>query len=187
MSVCVFLNVESEKLSIVKLPTASKREAFVKNIQKIIPSEKQDEVRAIVENIKSQNPNIVDMVSDFSVPLLMIEDEGEIVAFEESYLLDYIIIDESDIIKNATLTFDEFSIDIKEQIGYIDISKSNKMFVKSKDEGASLFSENDLTATVIEHGYGEYKSNNVAKKLANGIAEIIRDESEDILKIIDSI
>ena len=180
-------NVESEKLSIVKLPTASKREAFVKNLQKIVPSEKQDEVRAIVDNIQSQNPNIVDMVSDFSVPLLMIEDEGEVIAFEESYLLDYVSIDESDIIKNATLTFDEFSIDIKEKIGYIDISKSNKMFVKSKDDGASLFPDENLTATVIEHGYGEYKSNTVAKKLANSIAKIIRDESEDILKIIDSV
>jgi len=179
-------NVETKKLSIVKLPTASKREAFVKSIQKIVPSEKQDEVKQIVEEIQSQNPNVVDMISDFSVPYLMVEDDGEIIAFEESYLLEYITIEEQDIIGNATLTLDEFSIDIKEHIGYIDISKDNRMYVKSQDEGASLFLDDELSATVIEHGYGEYKSNGIAKKLATGIAKIIRDENEDILKIMTS-
>jgi len=179
-------NTETEKLSIVKLPTASKREAFIKNIQKIVPTEKQDDVKQIVEEIQSQNPNVVDMISDFSVPYLMIEDEGEVIAFEESYLLDYITIDELDIIENAKLTLDEFSIDITEHIGYIDISKDNRMFVKSRDENDSLFSDDELSATVIEHTYGEYKSNNIAKKLATGIAKIIRDENEEILKIVTS-
>jgi len=179
-------NSETEKLSIVKLPMASKREAFVRSIQKIVPEDKQDEVQEIVESIQSLNPNVLDMISDFSLPYLMVEDEGEFTTFEESYLLDYISINEADIIKNARLTLDDFRVDIKEYIGLIDISKDNKMLVESKDRGVSLFPDEDLTATVIEHGYGEFKSNTVAKKLATDIAKIIRDENDTILKIISS-
>lgn len=179
-------NTKTEKLSIVKIPTPSKREAFIKTIQKIVPANKQDEVKKIVEEIQSQNSKIVDMISDFSVPYLMIEDEGEVSLFEESYLYEYMTIDESDIIKNSKLTVDEFNIDITEHIGVIDIV-NNKMKINSQKEiEHSLFKQENLSSMVNEHKLGEYKNNALAKRLSITIAKIIRDENEEVLKVISS-
>ena len=179
-------NRETEKLTIVKLPTRSKRESFVRSLQSVVPVEKQEEVKKIVDEIQSLNSSVVDMVSDFSLPLLSIEEEGELLAFEESYILDYVSIDESDIIKHASLSLDEFSIELTEHIGVIDISKDNRMYVQSLDEGASLFNDEEVSATMVEHKHGAYKSDREAHKLAVGIAKIIYDENSDILKIITS-
>ncbi|PHS31982.1 MAG: hypothetical protein COA92_07335 [Sulfurovum sp.] len=179
-------NSETKKMTIVKLPTRSKRESFVKTLQSMVPVEKRKEVKQIVEVIQNLNLAIVDMVSDFTVPLLSVEEEGELLAFEESYILDYISIDESDIIKNASLSIDEFDIDLKEHIGVIDISKDNRMYVQSLDEGASLFNDEEVSATVVDHSHGAYKSNTVAHKLSTSIAKIIHDENSDILKVLTS-
>jgi len=187
-SVAPYVNYNSEtgNLTVVKLPTRSKRESFVKALQKIVPSQKQEEVKKIVDEIGSLNPAIVDMVSDFSLPYLMIEEEGELIAFEESYILEFISINTSDIIKNAILSLDEFSIELQEHIGVIDIADDNRVYVKSLDAGTSLFNDDEVTATIVEHKYGGYQSNMVAKKLSTSIAKIIRTEASDILKILDS-
>jgi len=179
-------NAESEKLTIMKFPTKSKIDIFVSNIQKAIPQEKAVEVQQIVENRKKLNLNVLDMVQDFSLPLLMIEDEGELVAFEESYLLEYMNIETSDIIANARLTLDEFDIDIKEHIGKIDISSNNRIRVEPLDKGASLFPDDELGATMVEHKYGEFQQNIVAKKLATSIAKLINSENSTVLQAIDS-
>ena len=57
------------------------------------------------------------------------------------------------------------------------------MFVQSLDEGTSLFNDEEVSATVVDHTYGAYKSNTEAKKLSTGIAKIIHDENGDILKV----
>jgi len=179
-------NKDTGNLTIVKFPTKSKIDAFVANVQKALPKEKANEVKTIVENRKNLNPKVLDRVQDFSLPLLMIEDEGELVVFEESYLLEYICIETSDIIANARLTLDEFDIDLKEHIAKIDISKDNRMFVQSLDEGVSLFEDDEVGATVVEHKFGEFQQNVVAKKLATSIAKLINLENSMILQAIDS-
>lgn len=179
-------NSESGKLTILKFPSKSKIDAFVSNLQQAIPKEKAKEVQKIVENRKNLNREVLDMVQDFSLPILMIEDEGELVVFEESYLLEYINIEISDIIAHAKLTLDEFDIDLKEHIGKIDISSDNRMYIKSLDKGSSLFSDDELGATVVEHKYGEFQQSIVAKKLATSIAKLINLENSTILQAIDS-
>lgn len=179
-------NTDTGNLSIVKFPTKSKIDAFISNIQKAIPQEKADEIQEIVENRKNLNPRVLDRVQDFSLPLLSILDEGELVAFEESYILEYIDIETSDIIANATLTLDEFNIDLKEHTTKIDISDDNRMFVQSLEEGVSLFKDDELSATIVEHKYGEFQQDVLAKSLATSIAKLISLENSTILQAIDS-
>jgi len=180
-------NSETGNLTVVKLPTRSKREGFVKALQKIVPSEKE-KIQKIVDDISSLNPTVLDRVSDFSLPYLMMEDEDELVVFEESTILEYITIDTSDIVDNAFLTEDEFSVDLKEHIGKIDISDTNnRMVFDSGEDESSLFSNDTMTATIIEHQYGSYKSNTVIKKLTGSIAKLIAKENSNVLKVLDSI
>ena len=84
------------------------------------------------------------------------------------------------------MTLDEFDIDLKEHVGVIDISKNNRMYVQDLNKGASLFNNEEISVREIEHKYGEYKGNTIAKKLSTSIAKIIRDENSDILKILTS-
>ncbi len=180
-------NTQSGKLTIMKFPSNSKIEAFVSNLQKAIPKEKAKEVEQIVESRKKLNPNVLGKIQDFSLPLLMIEDEGELIEFEESYLLEYMNIKTSDIINHAKLNINEFNINIKEHIGKIDISnKDSRMYVESLDKGTSLFTDDELGATMIEHKYGEFQQSVLAKKLATRIAKLINLENSTILQAIDS-
>lgn len=181
-------NTQTKKLTIIKMPTASKREAFVKNIQNIIPIEKHEEIVEIVKELESLNSEKLGFIEDIELPKLLIIDDDEIVEFEESLILEYIDISEKELIQNSILTLDEFDINLNEHIGKIDITKNNKVSVKEIGRQNNLFDagENSYVSDVIN----EYKVNanekkNIAKLSVN-TSKIIRDENSDILKILNS-
>jgi type III restriction enzyme len=181
-------NTQTKKLTIIKMPTASKREAFIKNIQNIVPIEKHEEIVEIVKQLESLNSEKLGFIEDIELPKLLIIDDDEIVEFEESLILEYIDISEKELIQNSILTLDEFDINLNEHIGKIDITKNNKVSVKEITEQNNLFDagENSYVSDVIN----EYKVNidekkNIAKLSVN-ISKIIRDENSDILKILNS-
>ena len=181
-------NAQTKKLTIVKMPTASKREAFVKNIQNIVPVEKHEEVANIVKQLESLNSEKLGFIEDIELPKLLVVDDDEFVEFEESLILEYIDINEKELIQNSILTLDEFDINLHEHIGKIDITKNNKVSVKEVTKQNNLFDagENSYVSDVIN----EYKVNSNEKKniakLSVNISKIIRDENSDILKILNS-
>lgn len=181
-------NTKTKKLTIVKMPTASKREAFVKNIQKIVPLEKHEEVENIVKELESLSSENLGFIEDIELPKLLVVEDDEVVEFEESLILEYIDISEKELIQNSILTRDEFDITLNEHIGKIDITQSNKVLVKEVTQEYSLFDkdENSYVSDVIN----EYKvdvddKKNIAKLSVN-ISKIIRDENSDVLKILSS-
>jgi type III restriction enzyme len=179
-------NRETGNLTIVKFPSPSKREAFSKTLKSIVPSEKHEEIDAIMKSVEKLNPELLDKVSDFSLHYLMMEDEGELVRFEESAILEYISIETADIIANASLSQEEFNIDLKEQVGKIDISaRTNQVTHETINDEASLFKD-EPTNSIMEHQYGGYKSNAIAKKLGIEIAKLIVKEDNSVLKVLDS-
>ncbi len=179
-------NAETGKVSVIAMPTASKREAFKRNLKKMLPPKQAEELIEAVDKLEELNPKLLGKVEDFALPLLSIEDEGYIVPFEESAVLEFIDVSENDIIQNANLTLDEFDIDLKERVGIIDISTSNKIVKDRLDVQETLFPTSEVREGTEEHKYGSFKSNEAAKKLATSIAKIIRDENEEILQVYGS-
>jgi len=179
-------NNESGKVSIVAMPTAAKREAFKRNLKKMLPAEQAEELIKSVDKLEALNPELLGKVEDLTLPRLLIEDEGYLVPFEESAVLEFIDVSEDDIVQNANLTLDEFDIDLKERVGVIDISTSNKIVKNRLDMKDTLFPASEVNEDVDEHKYGSFKGNAVAKKLATSIAKIIRDENEEILQVYGS-
>jgi type III restriction enzyme len=181
-------NTDTKELTILKMPIASKREAFIKNIQKIVPNNKKDEVEKIVRDLEKLNSDKLDLITDIVLPKLLINEDGEDIEFEESLILEYIDITDKELIQNSTLTLDEFNVNIDEHIGQIDITKNNKLSIKEVTIQHSLFDEqeNNYVSDVInEYGIKVNNKSNIAK-LAVSISKIIRDENSDILKIIST-
>jgi len=179
-------NSDTGKVSVVAMPTASKRKAFKENLKKLLPEEKAQELIRTVDELEKSNDTLLGKVEDFAVPSLLIEDDGYVVPFEESAVLEFIDVSEADIIENATLTEDEFDIDLVERTAIIDISANSKIVKERLDVQETLFGADDIQEDVTEHKYGSYKGNAVAKKLATSIAKLIRDENEEILQIYGS-
>lgn len=184
-------NNETKELTIIKMPTASKRESFIKNVQKIVPDNKKDEVEKIVRDLESLNSDKLDLITDIVLPRLLINEEGEDVEFEESLILEYIDITDKELIQNSSLTLDEFNVNIDKHIGQIDITKNNKLSIKEVTIQNSLFDtqENSYVSDVINE-YGIKVDDNLIRvniaKLSVTISKIIRDDNSDILKIISS-
>jgi len=80
---------------------------------------------------------------------------------------------------------DKLDIELKESVGVIDISNSNKIVKDRLDVEDTLFPATEVNEEV-EHKFGSFKGNEVAKKLATSIAKIIRDENEEILQVYGS-
>jgi len=179
-------NSETGKVSIVAMPTASKREAFKTNLKKMLPETQAKEMVEAVDKLETLNPELLGKVEDFALPYLSIEDEGYVVPFEESAVLEFIDVSEDDIIQNATLTVDEFDIDLVERSAIIDISDNSRIIKERIDVKESLFDTGEVNEKIVEHKYGTYQGNTVAKKLATSIAKLIRDENEEILQIYGS-
>jgi len=181
-------NVENKILTIMKIPTVSKRNSFVKSIQKVIPQKNNEQVIKIVKDLEKLNSKELALIEDVELPKLLVKDEGEIVEFEESLILEYIDIGEKELIQNSILTLDEFNVDLNEHIAKIDITKNNKIDIKEITQQHTLFDkeENNYIAEVIN----EYKVNTDEKKniakLSVSISKLIRDENSDILKILSS-
>jgi len=181
-------NTDTKELTIIKMPTSSKREAFIKNIQKIVPDNKKDEVEKIVRDLEKLNNDKLDSITDIVLPRLLINEDGEDIEFEESLILEYIDITDKELIQNSTLTLDEFNVNVHEHIGQIDITKNNKLSIKEVTTQNSLFDEqeNNYVSDVInEYGIKIDDKSNIAKLSVN-ISKIIRDENSDILKIIST-
>jgi len=179
-------NEETGNVSIIAMPTASKREAFKKNIAKMIPKKQAEELIESVNNMEELNPILRGKVEDLTIPCLLVKDEGELVEFEESVILEFIEVSTSDIIENAKLTLDEFDIDLKEEVGMIDISSNNKIIKERVDVPQSLFPASEVNDEVEAHKYGSSQADNVAQKLSKSIAKIIRIEHEEILQVYGS-
>ena len=179
-------NSETGKVSIVAMPTASQREVFKTNLTKMLPEAQAKEMIEAVDKLETLNPELLGKVEDFALPYLSIEDEGLVVPFEESAVLEFIDVNENDIIQNATLTEDEFDIDLIERSVLIDISDNSKIIKERIDVQESLFGTGEVNEETVEHKYGAYQGNVVAKKLATSIAKLIRDENEEILQIYGS-
>lgn len=178
-------NSETGKVSIVAMPTASKREVFKTHLKKMLPDAQATELIKAVDALEASNPELLGKVEDFDLPYLAIEDEGYVVPFEESAVLEFISVSEDDIIQNARLTEDEFDIDLIERSVLIDISDNSKIIKERIDVNESLFGTGEIKEE-LEHKYGSYQGNVVAKKLATSIAKLIRDENEEVLQIYGS-
>ena len=176
-------NSESGKVSIVAMPTPAKREAFKSQLKEMLPTQQAKELIESVDKLEELNPTLLGKVEDLTLPYLLIEDEGLVVPFEESAVLEFIAVSEDDIIQNAKLTLDEFDIDLKERVGVIDISDNNKIIKDRIDRTDTLFPASEVNEETAEHKYGSFQGNTIAKKLATTIAKIIRDENEEILQI----
>ena len=148
-------NTDTKELTIIKMPTSSKREAFIKNIQKIVPDNKKDEVEKIVRDLEKLNNDKLDSITDIVLLRLLINEDGEDIEFEESLILEYIDITDKELIQNSTLTLDEFNVNVHEHIGQIDITKNNKLSIKEVTTQNSLFDEqeNNYVSDVINE-YG---------------------------------
>ncbi len=179
-------NSETGKVSIVAMPTASKRPAFKTHLKKMLPAKQAQELVKMVDEMEELSPTLLGKVEDLTVPYLLIEDDGYVMPFEESSVLEFIDVSEDNIVQNAHLTLDEFDIDLKERVGVIDISTGNKIITDRLDRADTLFPVSELNEGTAEHKYESYKGNTLAKKLANDIAKIIRDENEEILQIYGS-
>ena len=179
-------NSETGKVSIVAMPTASKREVFKTNIKKMLPEAQATELIKTVDALETSNPELLGKVEDFDLPYLAIEDEGYVVPFEESAVLEFINVSDNDIIQNATLSEDEFDIDLIERSVLIDISKNSKIIKERIDVQESLFGTGEVNDETAEYKYGTHQGDAVAKRLATSIAKLIRDENEEILQIYGS-
>jgi len=181
-------NEEKEELTITKMPTSSKREAFIKSVQKIVSKDKKDEIERIIRDLEKQNSDKLDSITDIELPKLLINDNGDTVEFEESLILEYIDITDKELIQNSILTLDEFNVDLHEHLGKIDITKDNKLSLKEVTPQNTLFDieENNYVKDVInEYGLKVDDKATIAKLSVN-ISKIIRDENSDILKILGS-
>jgi len=183
-------NVKSKVLTIMKMPTASKRDAFVKKIQKIIPVERHEEVVKIVKDLESLSVEKLAFVEDIELPKLLVQSNDEIVEFEESVFLEYIQISEKELIKNSALSIDEFDIDLLEHIGKIDITKNNKLIIEDVDygigQGSFDYADNDYISDVINEYKVDVNDKQDIAKLSVNISKIIRDENSDIVKMLGS-
>lgn len=185
-------NNDTKELTIIKMPTSSKREAFIKSLSKAVPdNNKKSEIEQKVRDLEKLSDDKLDMLTDIILPRLLIIEDGEEIEFEESLILEHIDITEQELIKNSILTLDEFHININEHIGQIDITKNNKLSIKEVTQQNSLFDEqeNSYVSDVINE-YGMKKDDNLIRaniaKLSVSISKIIRDENSDIVKILGS-
>ena len=181
-------NEEKEELTIIKMPTSSKREGFIKSVQKIVPEDKKNEVEKIIRDLEKQNIDKLDSITDVELPKLLINDNGDIVEFEESLILEYIDITDNELIQNSILTIDEFNVDLHEHLAKIDMTKDNKVLVKEVTPENTLFDmeENNYVRDVINEYGLKVDDKAIIAKLSVSISKIIRDENSDILKILSS-
>ena len=181
------INTKTNNISIVNIPTKSKRPKFIKDLKAVTPEHTHKKIEEIFEKINLQN-NSLAKVTDIELPKLLINDDGDILEFEEGIILDYIDISDEDLIDNATLNIDEFSINANEHLVIIDI-ENNKVRNKEIDtDTPSLFEEeeNDEMTKIMHKHNIEIINPELTAKLSNTISRIIINENRDILNLLDS-
>ena len=181
------INTQTKNLSIVQLPTKSKRDKFFQDLKSVTPIEVHKKIDEIKEKIQNLSSDKITILSDIELPKLMIKDDGETYDFEESIILDYIDISDKELILNSTLNLDEFNIELNEHLGIIDVENNKIRNKELTNQELSLFDdlENEEMKTIINKHKINMNMQEVSK-LSISIAKIIVDENRDILKIIDS-
>ena len=182
------INTTTNKVSIVGLPTKSKREKFKKDLKEAMPKSSHAELEKVLEKIEDFSSTKEGIISDIELPKLMIEEDGEIVEFEESIILDYIEIEDKDLIQNAILNESEFNIDLNEHLGIIDIENNKLKKREVTAEQQSLFDdeENEEVTKVLNEHIIHNDSKKAIRKLSVTIAKIAVDRNSDILRVLDS-
>lgn len=182
------INTQTKNLSIVTVPIKSKREKFKSDLKKVLPVEAHAQVDEILAKIESLSDDRLEIVSDLELPKLMIEDDGEIVEFEESLILEYIDITDKDLIKEANLSLTEFDIELNEHLGIIDVENNKLKKREITSEQGELDFENDhkkIESILNEHTM-DSDNKELITKLVVSTSKIIVNENKDILKILDS-
>ena len=183
-----YINTETKKLSIVTVPTKSKREKFKADLKKVLPVESHTQIDEILAKIESLSDDRLEMVSDIELPKLMIEDDGEVVEFEESLILEYIDITDKDLIKEANLSLTEFDIELNEHDGIIDVvnNKLIKKEITAQQTEIDYDNDNKKIESILNEHTIDSDNKELIAKLVISISKIIVDENKDILKILDS-
>lgn len=182
------INTQTNKISIIGLPTKSKRPQFKKDLKKAMPEIYHKELDAILEKMEDFSSDKDGIISDIELPKLMIEDDGEIREFEESIIFDYIEIDDKDLLKNAILTESEFNIELNEHLGIIDIEndKLRKREVTAEQQSLFDIQENEDVKKVLNEHIMNSENKETIAKLSVSIAKIVVDENRDILRVLES-
>lgn len=183
----ISINVETNNISFVNIPTKAKRPQFIKEIKAKTPESTHKMIDEIFEKINQQNDSLV-KVTDIELPKLLIEDDGDISIFEDGIILDYIDISDKELMENASLNIDEFSININEHLVIIDIENEKIRNKEIDTHNPSLFDEEDneeMTKIINEHNI-EINNPNFISKLSNSIYNIIIGEYKDIHQLLNS-
>lgn len=182
------INTQTNKVSIIGLPTKSKREQFKKDLKKAMPETYHKELDSILEKMEDFSSDKDGIISDIELPKLMIEDDGEIREFIEDVIFEYIEIDDKDLLKNAVLSESEFNIDLNEHLGIIDIEndKLRKREVTAEQQSLFDIQENEDVKKVLNEHIMNSENKEAIAKLSVSIAKIVVDENRDILRVLES-
>lgn len=182
------VNIETNTVTIRNIPIKSKREEFFKNIKKATPIEVHQKIDEIEKSINQAKNEFSEKISDIEIPKLQIMIDDEIYDFEDSLILDFVDIDESELIKNSKLSFDEFDIKLNENLGLIDVNQSGvttKILDKEEDK-LPLFNDEDKDEKNILNQNKIRQNSQEIGKLSNSIAKLIAEENKAIFNYFDS-
>ncbi len=182
------VNIETNTVTIRNIPIKSKREEFFKNIKKATPIEVHQKIDEIEKSINQAKNEFSEKISDIEIPKLQIMIDDEIYDFEDSLILDFVDIDESELIKNSKLSFDEFDIKLNENLGLIDVNQSGvttKILDKEEDK-LPLFNDEDKDEKNILNQNKIVQNSQEIGKLSNSIAKLIAEENRVIFNYFDS-
>lgn len=182
------VNIETNTVTIRNIPIKSKREEFFKNIKKATPIEVHQKIDEIEKSINQAKNEFSEKISDIEIPKLQIMIDDEIYDFEDSLILDFVDIDESELIKNSKLSFDEFDIKLNENLGLIDVNQSGvttKILDKEEDK-LPLFNDEDKDEKNILNQNKILQNSQEIGKLSNSIAKLIAEENRAIFNYFDS-
>lgn len=182
------VNIETNTVTIRNIPIKSKREEFFKNIKKATPIEVHQKIDEIEKSINQAKNEFSEKISDIEIPKLQIMIDDEIYDFEDSLILDFVDIDESELIKNSKLSFDEFDIKLNENLGLIDVNQSGvttKILDKEEDK-LPLFNDEDKDEKNILNQNKILQNSQEIGKLSNSIAKLIAEENKAIFNYFDS-
>ena len=147
-----------KKFSIIK-PIPQKERQKVK--EALSNAVKHEEDKAKIENLVEEIPTMTKYSEGFSLPKLLIKQESSLLEFDKSIILEEITWTDTEILKHAKLTEEEFSVSFKREYAELDISENEKLQIRYLNEvkenlfslaGESLkLNEVDLTRLILKH------------------------------------
>jgi len=183
----ISINTKTNNISMVNIPTKAKRPKFIKDLKAVTPQNTHKKIDEIFEKINQQNDTLV-KVTDIELPKLLIKNDGDILEFEEGFILDYIDISDKELIDNSVLNIDEFSINTNEHLVIIDIENKKIRNQEIDTNKPSLFEtqENEEMTNIINDHNIEINNPNFTAKLSNSIYNIMIGEHKDIHQLLNS-